>query len=87
MFVSSEGHAMPLVRSTSSSTRAYAIKEILDVSDAQAQEYLIKLEMPESLAKQVVRMTGGRMILLRQARETFRENKGLSEKEQFDKKS
>ena len=46
---------------------------------------LIKLEVPESLAKQVVRMTGGRMILLRQARETFRESKGLSEKEQFDK--
>ena len=55
---------------TLSNSRAVCIMEVLDVTDDDAKAYLIKCGMPETLAIQVVELTGGRLIHLTQAVKT-----------------
>ena len=84
VFVSSEGEIVPLMKTTSSSSRSMTVVEVLDVSDDDAKDYLISKGMPKNLASRVVELTGGRLIHLIQAFVIFR-NSALSEDDQMKK--
>ena len=71
VFVSSEGSVLPLVNTTSSSSRTAPVLEFVDISDEQAEKYL-GFSLPKDLAKSVVALTGGRFIHLISAIEVFR---------------
>lgn len=58
IFVSSEGHVMPLIESTSSVMRASPVVEVVDIPDEEEGV------MGKELAKEVVAYTGGRIIQL-----------------------
>ena len=83
VFVSSEGHIIPLMQKTSSSSRAMSIVEVMDVCDDQAKDFLIKKGMPENLAINVVKLTGGRLIHLLQAHRVYIDTAFLAEDNQM----
>lgn len=65
VFVSSEGIVLPLMRASSSWSRALPPYEVRDVDDAQAVGYLINRGMARPVAEEAVRtITGGRFALL-----------------------
>jgi hypothetical protein len=65
VFVSSEGAVLPLMRASSSWSRALLPYEVRDVDDAQAVGYLISRGMALSVAEEAVRtIAGGRFALL-----------------------
>ena len=64
VLVSSEGHVMPLIENTSSSSRAAEVIEVLDLEEAEAVQYLYKNGIPMSLAKRFPSITGNRMVHL-----------------------
>ena len=64
IFVSSEGHIMPLFQSTSSYSRAAVIVEILDIDEEEGKKYLVKYGLSAELSEKVVEYTGGRLIFL-----------------------
>ena len=64
VFVSSEGHIMPLFHSTSSYSRSAEIMEILDIDEEEGKKYLVKNGLSDKLSEKVVKYTGGRMIFL-----------------------
>ena len=68
---------------TSSSTRALKIVEIFSVSDDEAKAYLYYQGMPKSLADNIVKHVGGRLIHLQQTLATYEVNPDLNEKWKF----
>ena len=60
VFVSSEGNVIPLIESTSANTRGAPVIEVVDISDEEG-ERMLSVKMKE-LAKEVVALTGGRII-------------------------
>ena len=86
VFVSSEGHIMPLLQDTctSSFSRADETLEILDITHEEASKYLEENEgMPRELAERVVsNITGGRMIYLVTTASVYRKKK-TSENQHF----
>jgi ABC-type dipeptide/oligopeptide/nickel transport system ATPase component len=65
VFVSSEGIVLPLLRASSSWSRALLPYEVQDIDDAQAADYLINRGMARPVAEEAVRtITGGRFALL-----------------------
>ena len=64
IFVSYEGHIMSLFQSTSSSSCAAKIMEIVDVDDKEGKEYLVENGLPPGLSEKVVKYTGGRIFFL-----------------------
>ena len=71
VFVSSEGHILPLLRSTSAFSRSAVIFEILDIDDEKGKEFLVKNKLPPGLAEKVVKYTGGRFIYLLDALDVY----------------
>ena len=65
VFVSSEGVVLPLMRASSSWSRALAPYEVQDIGDAQAVGYLSNRGVARPVAEEAVRtVTGGRFALL-----------------------
>lgn len=85
VFVSSEGHVIPLMKSTSSSTRSIgSVIEVLDIDDEAAVSYLVKQGMGENLSKRVVEVAGGRFVYLIAALKVQLRKKNISEEDLFD---
>ena len=82
ILVSSEGKILPLIRTTSSISRAARVMEILDVPDEDAVRFL-STHMPEDIAKAVAEVTGGRFVHLQQACGIYMSEK----KSNFDQKT
>ena len=66
VFVSSEGHVLPLLDKTFSTTRKAPMIEILDITNGEAENLLSKV-MPKPWASSVVEVIGGRLIHIAQA--------------------
>ena len=65
IFVSSEGHVLSLLESTSSNSRAEVV-EVLDLSSEKAEKFLTDNKIKDPLAKTLARITGGRVLNLLQ---------------------
>ena len=61
VFVSSEGNVIPLIESTSANTRGAPVIEVVDISDEEG-ERMLSVKMKKEQAKEVVALTGGRII-------------------------
>ena len=72
VLVSSEGHVMPLIESTSSSTRKANIIEVLDIEEEKAVKFLTECGMPMNLAKRFPSITGNRLVYLTMAIYNYR---------------
>ena len=51
VLISSEGTVVPIIQAFSGSSRSTRMFEIGDVNDDLAEEYLIKMGLPDNLAK------------------------------------
>ena len=63
VFVSSEGHVMPLIPD-SSRTMSWKVVEILDVEEQEAIDYLRKRGIPAKLTKRLADLTGERVVFI-----------------------
>ena len=81
VFVSSEGHIVPLMSTTSSTTRKADVVEILDINETLSGEYLTRRGIPDSLVGSIFDLTGGRFVYLDKAIEQYHlgVSSGLSE--------
>ena len=81
VFVSSEGHIVPLMSTTSSTTRKADVVEILDINETLSGEYLTRSGIPDSLVGSIFNLTGGRFVYLDKAIELYHlgVSSGLSE--------
>ena len=68
VLISSEGMVVPVIQAFSRSSRSTRMFEIGDVEDDLAEEHLIKMGLPDNLAKKLVGYFGGRCIYLYNAR-------------------
>ena len=67
ILVSSEGHVMPFIESSSEANRSNGVVEILDITDDAAKDFLMNGGMPESLAICTAKLVGNRIVYLRSA--------------------
>ena len=83
VLVSSEGHIVPLIDSTSSSSRKASLVEILDLNSTLSEHYLTQRGVSDSLAKRVFNLTGGQFMYLIKAVELSKKHcaSGLSEED------
>lgn len=77
VLVSSEGHIVPLMDTTSSITRKAPVVEILDMDYNSSKDYLIQRDIPDSLAKRIFNLTGGRFVYLIKAIEEYKRGKDV----------
>ena len=72
VLVSSEGKVMPLIKKTSGRTRVKNILEVSDIDDQDAVHYLVnRFNIPQTMATNIVAITGGRFVHLNQAANIF----------------
>ena len=64
VLISSEGTVVPIIQAFSGSSRSTRMFEIGDVEGDLAEEHLIKMGLPDNLAKKLVGYFGGRCIYL-----------------------
>jgi hypothetical protein len=76
IFVCSEGNILPLLKTTSSTTREAQVIEVVDIPDEIAEKFLSKY-VPEGIAKSIVEETGGRLIHLLQALSVYSETESM----------
>jgi len=86
VFVDSEGHVMSLIKQTTSKHRLAEVVEVLDLSNEDAEEYLIKCSnMSGQLARRLVDVIGGRIVYLSSAVDVYMNNTNLSDDMIFKK--
>jgi hypothetical protein len=85
VFVSSEGHIVPLMDTISSSTRKGKVIEILDMNETVSGLYLTRRGIPDGLVNRIISLTGGRFMYLNGAIQEYNIGvaTGLSEDDVF----
>ncbi len=64
VLVSSEGHVIPLLDSTSANSRLNTIVEVLDIDEAQSVRYLTHHGFDNAIAERLWSLVGGRVVYL-----------------------
>ena len=75
---------MPMLQQKSEYTRAKVL-EVNDIDEKNTLEFLQRKDVPETVAKQVYELVGGRLTMLVYCIDVFRENKSLPKDELYTK--